>query len=258
MRKLFLIAGACALTFFGYSTEADATIINIEFSADFYVFGTSTAAIGLGSDTQFVPVTFKFRFDDQKLGATHLDTPNFQALGGQGVDFNGIDNSPGMASIIINGHVLDIYGTYASDLYKYANITPSFLVADAADQSGSVSYLGSDYPVRNAFAYLKWSSPFTNPQIAENLSLTARPNSDDRFSYFLRDPESGVTLFSISGTVRTEHLATLSVTTEDSQPPVDGVPEPATWAMMLIGCGVIGGTMRRRQKQLTQVHPLNH
>jgi hypothetical protein len=26
------------------------------------------------------------------------------------------------------------------------------------------------------------------------------------------------------------------------------VPEPATWAMMLIGFGAIGGALRRRQK----------
>jgi PEP-CTERM motif len=27
-----------------------------------------------------------------------------------------------------------------------------------------------------------------------------------------------------------------------------GVPEPATWAMMLIGFGIVGVSMRRRQK----------
>jgi hypothetical protein len=32
-------------------------------------------------------------------------------------------------------------------------------------------------------------------------------------------------------------------------PPVNGVPEPATWAMMLVGFGIIGAGMRRKQRQ---------
>ena len=32
-----------------------------------------------------------------------------------------------------------------------------------------------------------------------------------------------------------------------------GVPEPATWAMMLVGFGAIGGTLRRRQNVATRV-----
>lgn len=31
-------------------------------------------------------------------------------------------------------------------------------------------------------------------------------------------------------------------------PPVDGVPEPATWAMLLTGFGLVGTTMRRRSR----------
>ncbi len=39
-----------------------------------------------------------------------------------------------------------------------------------------------------------------------------------------------------------------------SVPPIaGGVPEPATWAMMVIGVGAIGGAMRRRQKVSTRV-----
>lgn len=39
-----------------------------------------------------------------------------------------------------------------------------------------------------------------------------------------------------------------------SVPPIaGGVPEPATWAMMVIGVGAIGGAMRRRQKVTTRV-----
>lgn len=34
-------------------------------------------------------------------------------------------------------------------------------------------------------------------------------------------------------------------------PPTGGVPEPATWAMMIAGFGLVGGTMRRRSTMVT-------
>jgi hypothetical protein len=32
-------------------------------------------------------------------------------------------------------------------------------------------------------------------------------------------------------------------------PGLSAVPEPATWAMMILGFGLVGGVMRRRQRQ---------
>ena len=34
---------------------------------------------------------------------------------------------------------------------------------------------------------------------------------------------------------------------------VSAVPEPATWAMMIVGCGAVGFSMRRRHKAVTRV-----
>jgi hypothetical protein len=34
-------------------------------------------------------------------------------------------------------------------------------------------------------------------------------------------------------------------------PPIGAVPEPATWAMMIFGFGLVGGAMRRRKQQIT-------
>ncbi|MGQ5702817.1 PEPxxWA-CTERM sorting domain-containing protein [Sandaracinobacteroides sp. A072] len=40
--------------------------------------------------------------------------------------------------------------------------------------------------------------------------------------------------------------------TEDVAPPVPGVPEPATWAMLIAGFGLVGGVARRRRAGLPQ------
>lgn len=40
-------------------------------------------------------------------------------------------------------------------------------------------------------------------------------------------------------------LAILILTITDTPPSVGAVPEPATWAMMLLGFGLIGATLRR-------------
>ena len=55
-------------------------------------------------------------------------------------------------------------------------------------------------------------------------------------------------------TATTQTLTFLSIGTPDGLPPMaalDGVsltvPEPATWAMMLLGFGGMGATLRRRR-----------
>lgn len=61
--------------------------------------------------------------------------------------------------------------------------------------------------------------------------------------------------FAFTATATTQTLSLLSYGTPIGQPPfalIDGltlsvVPEPTTWAMMLIGFGVIGGVMRTRK-----------
>jgi hypothetical protein len=58
-------------------------------------------------------------------------------------------------------------------------------------------------------------------------------------------------------TSTTQTLKFLSIGTPDGLPPIaalDGVsltvPEPATWAMMLVGFGGIGAMIRRRRQTL--------
>ena len=63
--------------------------------------------------------------------------------------------------------------------------------------------------------------------------------------------------FTFTATSTTETLSLLAFGTPNGQPPFAlldnvqlSVPEPTTWAMMLIGFGVIGGVMRTRRRPL--------
>jgi fibro-slime domain-containing protein len=64
------------------------------------------------------------------------------------------------------------------------------------------------------------------------------------------DLSAGTHTFDLFYADRQETAASLSFSIPDSvivKPPPSGVPEPATWAMMLSGFGVLGGMMRRRR-----------
>ena len=56
--------------------------------------------------------------------------------------------------------------------------------------------------------------------------------------------ESGPTAFQVSG-------LTVTAAALDVVPPTGAVPEPATWAMLVIGFGLVGATMRSRKPART-------
>ena len=84
--------------------------------------------------------------------------------------------------------------------------------------------------------------------------------SDIQFSTLMNNPSHGVQawntqIMSFTATSASEILTFLAVGTPGGQPPVvllggtsftEAVPEPGTWAMMLLGIGMVGFAMRRR------------
>jgi hypothetical protein len=75
----------------------------------------------------------------------------------------------------------------------------------------------------------------------------------DRFGYGIHSEFSYVKLTdnpnegSQSGpTVGADIDAVAAISTRRVDPPIGAVPEPATWAMMILGFGLIGGTIRRK------------
>ncbi len=88
--------------------------------------------------------------------------------------------------------------------------------------------------------------------INDNHAQNGSTQNSARLNWFLPDFDAGVdstyqTTLTINGL--TEGTKTLSAFAKiGNGATIAAVPEPATWAMMLIGFGLIGFTMRRRQE----------
>jgi hypothetical protein len=77
-----------------------------------------------------------------------------------------------------------------------------------------------------------------------NLGFTQLSGPGDLFSGPPSNPIFNLGTFNLSGGF-TAGPATLTIT----QAPVAAVPEPSTWAMMLLGFGAIGASMRHRRQR---------
>ena len=97
------------------------------------------------------------------------------------------------------------------------------------------------------------SSLISNLKIAYNdTAITLTPTSiGSGFSYqfgaFTLPVSAGVQNFTVSGTI------TQSGSFAGTLGFASAAPEPATWAMMILGVGIVGYAMRRRQRITTRV-----
>ena len=154
--------------------------------------------------------------------------------------------------------------------------------------AANVTFTGNTgFTINNGFAQLiTGSSGLTSLTIDPNalftdmklsFSLTGQGNFDSpvTVSYLLGDGTTGILTNAVNGTGNNGNFeigitgglfdAITITSTGDhgfaaikqvSFEPVDGVgavPEPATWAMMLLGFGAIGASMRRRKPILAQI-----
>jgi hypothetical protein len=151
--------------------------------------------------------------------------------------YSGLTSSPGNGSI------------YAIDLTGQANNKPygglEQTIATTPGQKYVMTFdLGSSYEWNNATTGL---AALTASAAGSSKLFTLAPSSYDTWATETLD-------FTASGTSTTiEFLADSDYTSKytglDNVSVTSAVPEPATWAMMLVGFGGLGGMMRSRRKQ---------
>lgn len=79
-------------------------------------------------------------------------------------------------------------------------------------------------------------------------TFTFGPNNSGSFKLDLSDA-----VFTTPGSANVSATFTLLSEPKGSSIPTAAVPEPATWAMMILGFAVVGGSMRRRQEPTVRV-----
>ena len=83
------------------------------------------------------------------------------------------------------------------------------------------------------------------PDFSQSFTIDHDPNGENKFAFMAINGETILNLhYAFSGGSADALRQVRIASTEGGVPPV---PEPATWAMMLLGFGVVGYSMRRRR-----------
>lgn len=158
------------------------------------------------------------------------------------LDYNGPENGPGSSFPIDLG----IVGTFTFSLPSGATITSASIGGTYGTAALSTSTAGFDVSVDGTVvtacvpgAANCWVGGA--PLRAFDIAL---PNSV--FASLL-DGSADLGIIQTNNTVVRYGTPTLTINF------TTGVPEPATWGMMIAGFGIVGGTMRRRTRMRTSV-----
>jgi hypothetical protein len=204
----------------------------------------STNPITLGADVSF-STRFTFNFNNQLNGGAdgivftvQTNSNNVGGLGG-GIGYQGVSNSVGIefdnwynsGYDIDDNHVgIDLGGNIASVL----STTSPFALDGGQDLTAWVDYNGATnlLEVRMASSNIRPVAAL----LSYNVNLAGVLGTPNAFVGFTSGTGAAAANHDI---VNWEFRSTYS-------PISGGVPEPATWAMMIVGFGMVGGLARRR------------
>ena len=210
----------------------------------------ATSAIAFGADYGF-STRFTFNFNKQAFGGADglvfVIQPKSAGVGtsGGGLGYKGIGNSLGVEFDSYNNGVNDLNsGNHVAvdlngSLLSKVQAESPFILDSAKDLTAWIDYNGttkklevriSDKNIRPLAALLSYTFDLA--------STIGKPNAFVGFT-------AGT-----GGSYSNQDLVNWEF--RDKFTPIGvAVPEPASWAMMLTGFGIVGGTMRYRRKRLS-------
>lgn len=270
MKNIILGAAAAMLL----SSTANATTLFYQggFSNDLYSFDTDSATetlvgdLGLGADSLGMAfglgsILYAFERASQSLYTIDTGTAASTLVGNAGINAEDFtisgDGSIGYATDNSNLYSIDL-GTGASTLIGATGLTLDGLttaqsaVTIAGDMFAAGSVFGADgsslysVDVGTGALTLLGSTGVTSEALTFDSNGTLFSHGNDGFLYT-------IDLTTLAGT-QIGATASNLVFGMAAQPDAMGaVPEPATWAFMILGFGAIGGAMRRQRKATVKV-----
>ncbi len=258
MKTLSLITAAIAAATLGAPTDAATVVVPTGLDS---IEGNSGSRNVLG----FINVARMqqvFNADQFLIGPTIITSVSFRA---NGAAFGGIFGGPGTAfSRTTQGFQLQLSTTSASADNLSANFAANIgsNVIDVVPRSNvtySSSALSSNGTTRDFDVTFNFVNSFLYDPTRGNLLLDITSfNGSDRSGTTL-DGQSVVgdgtsSLFLQNGTSGTGATSTFGYVAQFGTADVAGaVPEPASWAMMIIGFGAVGATLRRKNRVTSRV-----
>jgi hypothetical protein len=206
----------------------------------------STSAVTLGSDVSFsTRFTFNFnqQFNDGADGIVFTVQTNSNNVGGAGggIGYFGIPNSVGVefdnwdngsVDANSNNHVgVDLNGSISSVAFAF----PSFALDSGTDLTSWIDYNGATQLLE-----VRFNNVNVRPALADisySVNLAGVLGSNNAFVGFT----SG------TGAAGANHDIVNWEFRDTFSPITGGVPEPTTWALMILGFGSVGAMLRRRR-----------
>jgi hypothetical protein len=239
-----MIAGALAGALLGgTAAKAEATLITytgtVERSEDTTgVFG------GSGSSLDGLPFKLVYELSYPVSGAYFAEAPTYATyIGGQTFGAPSIQS----ATLTINGIARHFDGTYQSSVTYYDQVAGYYdqIFHEAQDYVPGIPYASNHFVqagIASDIHNIVGSADFLAP-----LSYTFKRGDTALGSFFWSDvdQESGAQTSFASGNFSYTGVAIASAS---------AVPEPATWALMIVGFGAIGIRLRMRRRGAQAPH----
>jgi hypothetical protein len=219
--------------------------------ADHLVTVTWTGKVGSGADTLNNFGGGDLTGADFTTHYVFTMSPEFYQLGtattGDDVYpfFGELYGAPVSASMTINGQTISWGGNYNSDLYAYDDPRQFFGTDNQSQfETAAEQWDGSDLDIItfNKIQEDGVDQPWANLGFADYDGDVSGALSDPNGNFFAMIHYSTLTyeqLFLVN-----QHLTIVNSEVAASSP----TPEPASWAMMVGGFGLIGGAMRSRRR----------
>lgn len=237
--KKFFAAGSAVLAACAVSSAASASV----------------TITGISSDPGFL--TGRISYQPGGIGGSGGPTSETVYIGR--LKLSGVDNTTG-ASVTFDSYCIDILNTMQKGTFDLRTFTLGNGVKD--DQikrllSGTSGFIGAatgsaaKKDVSAAIQMAVWeivnesSATYSlgNGIFRVGTTGTVNPNARTLAQGYLDNLGS----FSETGTHRYRMLEAVAPTTNQRQIFLAAIPEPATWAMLILGFGVVGGAMRGRR-----------